>query len=89
MSEEGRPRRDIPRVNYVEPGDNPDESALDSSDEVVDLTAASADESFASVQSRTTVVDSLNDNEFLAFVQSHTTVPHNRSGPILLLQNRF
>ena len=74
MSEEGRPRRDIPRVNYVEPGDNPDESALESSDEVVDLTAASADESFASVQSRTTVDTSADDNESFASVHSHATV---------------
>ena len=79
MSEEGRPRRDIARVNYVEPGDNP-ESTLESSGEVVDSTAASADasfasvddnESFASVRSSTAVVASVDSNESFA---SHTTV---------------
>ena len=68
MSEEGRPRRAIERVNYAEPGDNPDESALEST-EVLDSSYASVDtfvsveeqESIVPVESRTTVVASVGE----------------------------
>ena len=68
MSEEGRPRHVIEWVNYAEPGDNPDESALESS-EVLDSSYASADtfvsveeqESVVPVESRTTVVASVGE----------------------------
>ena len=49
MSEDGRPPRGIERVNYAEPGDNPDESALEDT-EVVESSAASVDTSFVSLE---------------------------------------
>ena len=58
MSEEGRPRRGIQRVDYAEPGDNPDESALEPSDVAsvnTSYVSVEGEESFASVESRTTV----------------------------------
>lgn len=70
MSGEGRSRRDIQRVNYAEPGDNPDESALEPSVEGVQSSAAAAETSFASVddqdlfvsaESQATVVASVGD----------------------------
>ena len=70
MSGEGRARRDIPRVNYAEPGDNPDESALEPSVEGGDSSATSEtsfvsiedQDSFASAGARTTVVASVGDS---------------------------
>ena len=70
MSGEGRSRRNIQRVNYAEPGDNPDESALEPSVEGVQSSAAAAETSFTSVddqdsfvsaESQTTVVASVGD----------------------------
>ena len=46
MSEEGRPRRDIERVNYAEPGDDPEQSALEPSTESADASGASIDTTF-------------------------------------------
>ena len=64
MSEEGRPRRDIERVNYAEPGDDPELSVLEPPTESVDASAASVDTSFASVE----------DQESFASAESHNTV---------------
>ena len=71
MSGPGRPRRTVEQVDYTEPGDFPDESALESSlEEVhsVDVhnTSGSSvedhDTSFASVESHNTFVASVGDS---------------------------